>query len=391
MASEPHHYETNVLMPVTVGTFMSDYWEKQPLHISRQVSPFAKDLLSAQMLFEKIAENQLYFPDVQLTQSGRKLMAQDYTDDSRKLVASDVKKHHSQGATVVWSRAHDWFLNVRALCREVQSALHLPCLANVYLSPPSQQGFNAHYDSHDVFIVQVSGRKTFRFYEDGVTLPYSYERFDSDAHQAGALTEEIELSAGDTLYIPRGMMHDAVSSHDETSLHITLGVYTTSYKDLLQKSVELLSKTETGLRHSIESLLSKKASAEVPLNYAFTAEQLNAVSHDAFSQLLDQLALDAIPAHLPGSPQPEVGIQLTDETRLQVEYRNIMNWLVDQDHFKLRLFSKILEYHGDMAVALEWIVSATKFKCADVPMASEEQRIALCDQLLREDVLTLLD
>lgn len=391
MASPRHQFETSVLVPVTVGTFMSDYWEKQPLHISREASPFADDLLSAQTLLEKIAEIQLYFPDVQLTQSDRTLVAQDYTDDNRKLVPADVKKYHAQGATIVWSRAHDWFSNVRALCREVQSALHMPCLANVYLSPPSQQGFNAHYDSHDVFIVQVSGRKTFRFYKDGITLPYSYERFDSEAHQAGALTEEIELSAGDTLYIPRGMMHDAVSAHDETSLHITLGVYTTSYKDLLQKSVELLSQTETGLRHSVDSLLNKKVGAELPHEFAFSAEQLNAVSSDAYSQLLDQLALDAIPARLPGSPKTESSMVLDDETCLQVDYRNIMSCLGDQDHLKLRLFSKILEYQGDMAIAVEWIVSAAEFKCANVPMQSSDQRIALCEQLLREDVLTLVD
>jgi mannose-6-phosphate isomerase-like protein (cupin superfamily) len=328
---------------------------------------------------------------VQLTQSDRKFLADDYTDDSRKIIASQVNQHYAKGATIVWSRTHDWFPTVRALCREVQTALHLPCLANVYLSPPSKQGFNAHYDSHDVFIVQVSGQKTFRFYKDGVILPYSYEGFDAQAHQVGELTEEIELSAGDTLYIPRGMMHDAVSARDETSLHITLGVYTTTYKDLLQKSIELLSQSEKSLRGSIDSILSKQVNAKIPADFAFTSTQLNSVSDEAFSMLHDQLALDAISANMPGSKPPETAIELNDDTRVRVDYRCIMNWVSDRPHFKLRLFSKILEYQEDMAAALEWIVSSTEFSCAQVPMETKDQRIALCEQLLREDVLTLVD
>ena len=30
---------------------------------------------------------------------------------------------------------------------------------NAYITPPENQGFAAHYDTHDVFVLQVSGSK----------------------------------------------------------------------------------------------------------------------------------------------------------------------------------------------------------------------------------------
>ena len=42
---------------------------------------------------------------------------------------------------------------------------------NVYLTPPSSQGFTAHYDAHDVFILQIAGSKHWRLYDAPLRLP----------------------------------------------------------------------------------------------------------------------------------------------------------------------------------------------------------------------------
>jgi ribosomal protein L16 Arg81 hydroxylase len=37
--------------------------------------------------------------------------------------------------------------------------VNVPAQTNIYLSPPNAQGFGTHFDSHDVFVLQVAGSK----------------------------------------------------------------------------------------------------------------------------------------------------------------------------------------------------------------------------------------
>jgi len=381
--------ETQILLPINVEQFMSEYWEKQPLYISRDNASFITGLLTATSIFEQLTKRHLYFPGVQLTRASSPITAQEYSDSKQKINAEQIKHFHEEGATVVWSKIHDSFASVRALCLEIQSALKLPCSANAYLSPASQQGFNAHYDSHDVFIVQVSGSKTFRFYTDGLLLPYNDERFDRDKHHAGAKTEEIQLSAGDTLYIPRGMMHDAVAAQGEASLHITFGVYTATYKELMQQSLELLSGSQTTLRSTIEALKPGQDNSITPSALHFTPEQYASVAAQSLSLIRDKLALDALSPHVPGTISANNIID--HSSRFFVNHHNIMSIERKQAHLKLRLYSKIVEFQGTMAVAVAWILELAdcEFTCNELPMPNSDEKIALCKKLHQDDVLSL--
>lgn len=56
---------------------------------------------------------------------------------------------------------------------------------------------------------------------------------------------EVELQAGDMLYFPRGIIHQASAIEDTHSLHITLSVYQkNSWADYLEK-VNRLNSLET--------------------------------------------------------------------------------------------------------------------------------------------------
>ena len=386
--------DNRILSPISAEAFFADYWEQQPLHISRANSALFADVITKQLLLESLVTNQLYFPTVQLTQSGQSHSPDSYTDGNQKLLSDKAAQLHAEGATVVWSQAHDYFPQLHALCRALQSTLKLPCLANVYLSPATQQGFNAHYDSHDVMIVQVSGCKTFRFYTNGVTLPFSNERFDKAVHKAGDLTEEIILEPGDTLYIPRGMMHDAVATGDDASLHITIGIYTATYKDLLQQQLELMASSNTGLRRSVESLTTRRNES---INLADGIPKTTSVDGgliaEAFEQLQDKLALDSLADPTLQATNESVCSQLTDQSVLSVNNQNVLNLWRSGDAVKLRLFGKILHFTDPLGAATQWILGQNdqKFECLAIPAITQAQRLALCKQLILENVVNLLE
>ena len=54
-------------------------------------------------------------------------------------------------------------------------------------------------------------------------LPLKNQRYRSALGEPAEPVQDVTLRAGDTLYLPRGWLHPALTS-DEDSLHITVGV-----------------------------------------------------------------------------------------------------------------------------------------------------------------------
>ena len=135
-----------------------------------------------------------------------------------------VARLFADGATVIFAALHNRHEPLQRLCAALSRQAGVRTQTNIYLTPPCSQGFKPHWDSHDVLVMQVEGSKRWRFYEGGTDSPLPGQQFDPEQHLPGPVEAEATVSAGDTLYIPRGIMH-AAESLDETSLHITLGLH----------------------------------------------------------------------------------------------------------------------------------------------------------------------
>jgi hypothetical protein len=122
-------------------------------------------------------------------------------------------------------------------CRGLESVLGWPVQANAYCTPAGAQGFAVHHDTHDVFVLQVSGHKHWRIYEPIVELPLKDQRWSADrADAVGAPVHDFTLRAGDTLYIPRGWPHEAAAA-DAPSLHITVGLHPPTRLDAMRAAL----------------------------------------------------------------------------------------------------------------------------------------------------------
>src|SRR5207248_4395413 len=76
----------------------------------------------------------------------------------------ELHQVYEQGRTiVVMTMQHRW-PPAAVLCRCLEAAFHCPVHANMYLTPKGAQGFDAHFDPHEVFVLQLEGRKTWRLY-----------------------------------------------------------------------------------------------------------------------------------------------------------------------------------------------------------------------------------
>ena len=142
-----------------------------------------------------------------------------------------VLAEFEDGATIVLQALHHNWPPVADFCRRLEAALGEPVQANAYFTPRSAQGLAVHHDTHDVFVLQTAGKKHWRVYEPVVELPLQDQKYSKAKHgEPGEPVEDGVLEAGDTMYLPRGWLHDALTT-DSESLHLTIGVKVYTWLD----------------------------------------------------------------------------------------------------------------------------------------------------------------
>ena len=148
----------------------------------------------------------------------------DQVDDS-KLAAL-----FADGSTLVLQALHRTWPPLIDFTQQLASELGHPVQVNAYVTPPQSRGFDDHYDVHDVFVLQISGRKRWRIHEPVHPAPLRdqpwTDRREAVAEAAGTPPViDAVLEPGDCLYLPRGFLHAATALGD-VSTHLTFGVHT---------------------------------------------------------------------------------------------------------------------------------------------------------------------
>ena len=115
-----------------------------------------------------------------------------------------------------------------------------PVQINAYITPKQSQGFSAHYDVHDVFVLQIAGSKRWVFHEpvhpDPLpSQPWTRYRGAVEARAAEEPSADDVLEEGDVLYLPRGFIHSA-EALGGVSAHLTIGIHSHTRHDLVAPS-----------------------------------------------------------------------------------------------------------------------------------------------------------
>jgi ribosomal protein L16 Arg81 hydroxylase len=225
-----------LISPVPNERFFQQNWEKRPLVVNRDQACYFSSLLSLDEVDRVITTLDRHYPDISLKQAGREISSSEYTVRGDAIDVAKLYQLFEEGATIALSFLDTVVPSLALFCLSLESEFSFPFQTNIYLTPPGAQGAKVHYDTHDVFVLQVAGSKKWTMYGTPVELPLAEQDFDSSIHEQGAPTLEFELKAGDVAYIPRGVVHDARST-ETVSLHITAGILRYTWADLLLEFV----------------------------------------------------------------------------------------------------------------------------------------------------------
>jgi hypothetical protein len=233
------------LAPVGADEFLAETWERRPLHVARGEPGRVDDLLSARDAEGLVTEPGLRYPALRLVKADAKLDPSDYTIDlpwrpvpfGATADVARVVAEWEAGATIVLQGLHLNWGPLARYCRGLEARLGHPVQCNAYSTPRRSQGLAVHHDTHDVFVLQVSGRKRWLVYEPVLELPLREQRYTEALGGPGEIVLDVELEAGDTLYLPRGWLHEALTS-DEDSLHLTVGVNVVTWLAAFRAALE---------------------------------------------------------------------------------------------------------------------------------------------------------
>src|SRR6185312_2090566 len=222
-----------------VEDFFARIYEKEALVVHHNAPERFRGLMSIDDVDRLVTSVDLKEGQLDLAQasSERRLQRSDYIDAAGYVDRGAVADFHRGGATIVLQQAHQLEPTLGRFCRGLEYVFSCHVQTNLYLTPPHAQGFPTHYDNHCVFVLQMEGEKAWRLYNKPVDTPYRGEEFQRGVHEVGALEQEFVLKAGDCAYVPRGMMHDAITSGEDASLHVTVGLITRTWADLMLEVV----------------------------------------------------------------------------------------------------------------------------------------------------------
>jgi ribosomal protein L16 Arg81 hydroxylase len=137
------------------------------------------------------------------------------------LVVSELHKLMREGVTAVLEAVNELSATVCGLTERIAGELGARSTANAYISFGNVSGFGMHNDDHDVIILQLDGRKEWKFVRSAAYGKGTVA--DCPALSDDAQYESIIVSAGDVMYVPKGTWHDVVALNEQ-SLHLTVSV-----------------------------------------------------------------------------------------------------------------------------------------------------------------------
>jgi ribosomal protein L16 Arg81 hydroxylase len=380
--------------PTLPSTFFNEYFQRKPLLIERDDAVYYGDLLTTDRLDEHLTHHGLSYPDVAMVAGGEKLEQGAYCYPSGLVDAIRLSQQYADGATVVVMQLNRWDARLAQLCRSLEADLSYRFQANIYLTPPGAKGFRSHYDRHDVFVLQLAGTKHWRLFDTPVDLPRREQGFDASLVRDAPCTAEFDMHPGDALYVPRGTMHEAVS-HDNESLHVTLGMMHPTWGDLLSKALERASLRDPQLREALPFGYATpgfdRTQGRAEFSRLLARAILNADFDDALDQFVDDVVCNSHPLLLGQLRQMRAITQLEPSTRVGPRPHLLYSLELVEGNVVLSCYGNELVMPAQAEPMLRFVLTTPTYTIGEIPVdLPDEAKLDIVQGLVRGGILQVI-
>lgn len=387
--------------------FAELHWGRRPLLSPAEQLPrdFA-DLFSVAAADELLSRRGLRTPFIRLAKNGAIVDTARYTGGGgvgaqvADQVADDrVLELFLDGHSIVLQGLHRLWPPIIEFAGALGTDLGHPVQVNAYITPRSSTGFAAHYDVHDVFVLQISGEKRWRIHEpvhlDPLrTQPWEQRKAAVQAQAGGTPALEAVLRPGDALYLPRGYLHAAEALHG-VSVHLTVGVHPVTRHDIVEVLSALVS-DDAELRRSLPLGINASDPKDIDEDVAATVEalitRLRAVrSEDVSERLGARVVAGSRPAPLSPLAQADALEHVGPRTVVAAR-AHLRHTIIDAgQQLRLRLPNRQVVLPLSARHALTALFAGAVLRVDELPGLDRDEALVLARRLLRDGVVVALD
>ena len=383
--------------------FAEQYWGRRPLLTrAAQLPARFDDLLGESAVDELLSRRGLRTPFLRVAKDGDIVAPARYTRGggagagAGDQVADDmVLQQLDCGATLVLQALHRTWPPLVTFGSQLSGELGHPVQINAYVTPPQNRGFAAHYDVHDVFVLQVAGRKQWRVHSPVLADPLRDQPWDqrrSAVAQRARETPLIDevLAPGDALYLPRGYLHSAVAI-GELSIHLTVGVHPLTRYQLVRHLLDAAA-SDPALRMSLPMGvdLGDPAVLEPHLRDTVSAlrSYLDTISVEPVAErITSDLIRQTRAAPIAPLEQLAAAESVDAATLLRLRPGLRCTLVRDDAGLRLRMLDKAVPLPLGAEAALKTVLVGRAFAPGELPGLDPVEQLALVRTLLREAVV----
>lgn len=383
--------------------FAEQYWGRRPLLTrAAQLPARFDDLLGESAVDELLSRRGLRTPFLRVAKDGDIVAPARYTRGggagagAGDQVADDmVLQQLDCGATLVLQALHRTWPPLVTFGSQLSGELGHPVQINAYVTPPQNRGFAAHYDVHDVFVLQVAGRKQWRVHSPVLADPLRdqpWEQRRTAVAQRARETPLIDevLAPGDALYLPRGYLHSAVAI-GELSIHLTVGVHPLTRYQLVRHLLDAAA-SDPALRMSLPMGvdLGDPAVLEPHLRDTVSAlrSYLDTISVEPVAErITSDLIRQTRAAPIAPLEQLAAAESVDAATLLRLRPGLRCTLVRDDAGLRLRMLDKAVPLPLGAEAALKTVLVGRAFAPGELPGLDPVEQLALVRTLLREAVV----
>jgi bifunctional lysine-specific demethylase and histidyl-hydroxylase NO66 len=380
--------------------FAAEHWGRTPL-LTRNGAGF-RDLLDLDGIDDLLSRRGLRTPFIRMAKAGQVLDSSSFTapggvgaEIGDQVRDDKVAVLFGEGATVVLQALHRTWPPVIDFCTRLAAELGHPVQANSYVTPPSSRGFSAHYDVHDVFVLQLAGRKHWTIHAPVLADPLRDQGWGQRSAAVAAAAEQppvidAVLEPGDALYLPRGWLH-AATALGEVSAHLTVGIHVVSRFALVEALTALVADDP-----ALRATLPLGIDVADPAALAPHLESVRAALVDALGRVSDDAVARRVRRRVWSGGRPEpvgvvagtafaAGLAPGDVVRLRVGLHHRLRHAGEQ--VVLELADREVALPAFTEEAVRALLGGDAVAVGSLPKMEEADQIVLVRRLLREGVV----